>query len=720
MARKTLTERELHDLADISDIEDISFEEDDDDSVADPNYDTPSSSSSSDNENRTRKRQKVMNVFEDRSDVGNKSDYSEDEERQESDEQINNAQVIWNDCTGNLREFPFTENPLFTPEFFDKREGDDPIHFYKFFIAEDVLSLIAQETNRYAEQKIILGITNETLRENSLLTQWKDTNPTEILTFLGMLMWMGLDQKPTLKDYFSRNILYNNGVGKYVGMSRIRFELLLSNIHFSNNESPSNSRLDKIQTLVKLLVGKFQEAYVPNKTVCIDETMVPFRGRLSFRQYIPGKRHKYGVKIFKLCGEKGYTYNLKIYSGKEQTPNEQSVATRVVLELMQPLLNSGRTLCTDNFYTSVSLAHDLLNYNTHLVGTLRKNRKYNPRPVIAAKLEKGSMIAKQSNTKVIVGKWKDKRDVLFLATDAVPSMVDVETKRGVVQKPSTIVAYNNIKSFIDVSDQKASYSSAVRRGIKWYRKVAIELLLNTAVVNAHIAYQSITTKTLPITNFREIIVNQIFDNANRVIREAGREEDIQRNHRLVDIQKRGRCTRCYKNSERNGRAYTENKTFLILNTAAKYKDILENKRTDNITCQQKNKIWEEITRDLNAKVPSGCYRSMQCLKRLYENEMKRARKVVAEDKKKINLTGGGPPTGIKKDPCHELILPIVNNKTVYGLNNPFDGDSDCNQIQNIDTDIILEYRNENDSAVNNSVQVINEQNKYQNSLHQQK
>jgi hypothetical protein len=89
-----------------------------------------------------------------------------------------------------------------------------------------------------------------------------------------------------------------------------------------------------------------------------------------------------------VCGEKGYTHNLKMYSGKEHTATEQPIVTKGVLELMQPLLDSGRVLSTDNFYTSASVAHELLARNTHLIDTLRKNRNFNPRPVIDAKLKK--------------------------------------------------------------------------------------------------------------------------------------------------------------------------------------------------------------------------------------------------------------------------------------------------------------------------------------------
>nr|CAH7757264.1 unnamed protein product [Callosobruchus chinensis] len=110
--------------------------------------------------------------------------------------------------------------------------------------------------------------------------------------------------------------------------------------------------------------------------------MVPWRGRLLFKQYIPGKKHKYGVKLFKICNPKGFTWKIQIYSGKSQDGKTQTgLGERVVMYLCEGLLGEGRTLYTDNFYTSITLAQTLLNRNTHLVGTLRKNRKNLPKSV---------------------------------------------------------------------------------------------------------------------------------------------------------------------------------------------------------------------------------------------------------------------------------------------------------------------------------------------------
>jgi hypothetical protein len=82
------------------------------------------------------------------------------------------------------------------------------------------------------------------------------------------------------------------------------------------------------------MLAKFQQARQPAETVVIDETMIPFRGRLKFRQFIKIKAHKYGAKVFKVCDQSGYTYNLIIYSGKQDRP-EKDLATDVMMKLME-------------------------------------------------------------------------------------------------------------------------------------------------------------------------------------------------------------------------------------------------------------------------------------------------------------------------------------------------------------------------------------------------
>lgn len=63
-------------------------------------------------------------------------------------------------------------------------------------------------------------------------------------------------------------------------------------------------------------------------------------------------------------------------------------------------------------------------------------------------------------------------------------------------KPEIVIFYNKAKSFIDRADQMAAYSSSLRRSLKWYKKIAFDLILGTEVVNAFSLFKSVTKKPL--------------------------------------------------------------------------------------------------------------------------------------------------------------------------------------------------------------------------------
>lgn len=56
---------------------------------------------------------------------------------------------------------------------------------------------------------------------------------------------------------------------------------------------------------------------------------------LSFCQYIENKKHRYGIKIFKLCINDGYTVGFKICTGQES---------------IQEVLTERRSTIWDNFW----------------------------------------------------------------------------------------------------------------------------------------------------------------------------------------------------------------------------------------------------------------------------------------------------------------------------------------------------------------------------------
>ena len=191
-----------------------------------------------------------------------------------------------------------------------------------------------------------------------------------------------------------------------------------------------------------------------------------FRGRLSFQQYIKGKKARYGIKLFELTTPDGYVLNIEIYQRKSDNIQETSKTSSLVLRLIQPYLSKGHHLFMDNFYNSIELSKELLKHKTHTTGTLRSNRKGNPKEVTSKKLKKGEHIWR-GRGQIYVSKWRDKRDVLSITTNHHPEMVEVTNKFGQKKnKPNDIAEYNLNMSGVDRCDQMISYYSSPRKSIR--------------------------------------------------------------------------------------------------------------------------------------------------------------------------------------------------------------------------------------------------------------
>ncbi|KAH9631144.1 hypothetical protein HF086_001079 [Spodoptera exigua] len=121
-------------------------------------------------------------------------------------------------------------------------------------------------------------------------------------------------------------------------------------------------------------------------------------------------------------------------------------------------------------------------------------RTYNPaktdryEEVVKAKLRRGEQIARQKDNLYTVLKWHDKRDVLMISTCHGDSMSNVTTKRGDVLKPDAIIDYNDAKKGIDISDQLALFHSPLRKSLTWYKKIAVDILFQVAIINARCIY----------------------------------------------------------------------------------------------------------------------------------------------------------------------------------------------------------------------------------------
>ncbi|XP_038823658.1 piggyBac transposable element-derived protein 4-like, partial [Salvelinus namaycush] len=159
-----------------------------------------------------------------------------------------------------------------------------------------------------------------------------------------------------------------------------RFLVLLRCLHFVNNATAILSDpLYKIRNVLTSLTSAFGRVFVPYKDLCIDESLMLWKGRLAFRQYIPSKRHRFGVKFFVMCDVKtGFVQDIIVYTGSTTDIKHYEglgVSGSVVMTMLAPHLDKGHTLYMDNWYSSPTLFQHLLSNSTGACGTVRSNRK---------------------------------------------------------------------------------------------------------------------------------------------------------------------------------------------------------------------------------------------------------------------------------------------------------------------------------------------------------
>ena len=152
-----------------------------------------------------------------------------------------------------------------------------------------MLQTIVEETNRYATQNPITQSPN--------MKAWSPVTKTELENFLGLSILMRHVQKGDLQSYWSTDLLLQTPIFGQI-MSRDRYIPILRFLHFHDNEEIVNHSLVTIKSVIGHVQSKFSAVLTPGKNLCIDESLLLWKGRLRFKQYIPFKRNRFGIKLY--------------------------------------------------------------------------------------------------------------------------------------------------------------------------------------------------------------------------------------------------------------------------------------------------------------------------------------------------------------------------------------------------------------------------------------
>lgn len=129
-------------------------------------------------------------------------------------------------------------------------------------------------------------------------------------------------------------------------MPRNRFETILRVLRFHDPNNTNASSKEKTKYMITHCVKNFKKAYLPEKRLSLDEALLGYRRRLSFKQYIPLKRARFGITLHELSTSHGYILDVFLYSGAGtvKADKEYGHAYKIVMKILKPY-KKGRPRC---------------------------------------------------------------------------------------------------------------------------------------------------------------------------------------------------------------------------------------------------------------------------------------------------------------------------------------------------------------------------------------
>ena len=156
--------------------------------------------------------------------------------------------------------------------------GKTPIDIFEFFLDDEFINFIVEETNRYARQK---GVEfNESLRE--------------ITTVFGILLVSGYHLLSNHPMYWSVEEDFRIAlVAK--AMSRDRFDEIIQFLHFSDNQNLDlTNKIRKLCPLMDQLNKKCTMTYFLSQHLDLNEAMTEYFRRHGCKQCIRSKLVGFG------------------------------------------------------------------------------------------------------------------------------------------------------------------------------------------------------------------------------------------------------------------------------------------------------------------------------------------------------------------------------------------------------------------------------------------
>lgn len=366
----------------------------------------------------------------------------------------------------------------------EAKDATTILEAWNLFFPFDVLEQITLHTNSRLHK-----IRTNYSRESDV----RDTNVEEIKALIGLFYLSG-----TLKSshVHVEDLWANDPTAPEIFrlvMSYRRFYLLTRALRFDDattrQRRKATDKLAPIRNIFDGFVAKCLKNYSIGEYVTLDEMLESFRGKCSFRQFMPRKPAKYGIKMFAVSDAKMfYTQNLEVYCGKQPDGPFQleTTATAIVKRMTTPIHGSGRNVTMDNWFSSVPVVNELVTqHNLTVVATMKKNKRELPPETVNTRTRpvNSSLFAFQDNCMIVSYVPKKYKNVLLISSMHDSDSIDEES--GDQMKPEIISFYNSTKGGVDVVDGMKAQYSVSRISFRWPLRVFYSLL-DIGGINAQI------------------------------------------------------------------------------------------------------------------------------------------------------------------------------------------------------------------------------------------
>lgn len=359
---------------------------------------------------------------------------------------------------------------------------------------------VVESFKLFFRRNLVEKVRNWTNIEGLLVykANWITISQAEFEKFLGIVILIGVYKSN------SENVsqLWSKEDGRPIFnklMSRNRYQQILRVLRFDDASSRRRNRsTDKLQPIRDVFEEwdlNLRDAYTPGPHMTVDEQLVCFRGRCPFRQYIPSKPGKYGIKVWAICeANTSYAWKMQVYTGKNPAiGREVNQGARVVKDLVKEIENSGRNITCDNFFTSVPLARELLKKNLTLVGTIRKNKPELPQKFTVAKDREVESTIFGFQKDVLVASYCPKKAYVVNMLSTMHSLPEI-VSNSAGKKPEVILYYNKTKSGVDTLDRMVRTYTSKRMTRRW-PVVLFYNMIDVSGVNAFVLWQQLQGET---------------------------------------------------------------------------------------------------------------------------------------------------------------------------------------------------------------------------------